>query len=33
MEGVATADYVTLAVTGAGSAASGTIYMIYDRQP
>jgi hypothetical protein len=29
--GVPSADYVTLAVTGAGSAASGTVYMFYDR--
>jgi hypothetical protein len=29
--GVPSADYITLAVTGAGSAASGTVYMYYDR--
>ena len=29
--GIPSADYVTLAVTGAGSAASGTVYMFYDR--
>lgn len=30
-EGIPSADYVTLAVTGAGSAASGTVYVFYDR--
>jgi hypothetical protein len=30
-QGIPSADYVTLAVTGAGSAASGTVYMLYDR--
>ena len=29
--GVPSADYVTLAVTGAGSAASGTVFMLYER--
>jgi hypothetical protein len=30
-EGVPSADYVTLTVTGAGSSASGTVFMFYDR--
>ena len=29
--GIPSADYVTLAVTGVGSAASGTVFMQYDR--
>ena len=30
-EGVPSANYVTLAVTGAGSAGGGTVFMFYDR--
>jgi len=26
--GIPSADYITLSVTGAGSAASGTVYML-----